>query len=199
MGNAPQLKPKTSTSTDLANEIMALARHPGAGGFYDDLYEPEPTAPLVGELPQTTKGFSTFFKVAQVNDELGLVIGWGIVCKDGGQDYYDVQKNHIPEKAMVEATLDFSKGQRMASEQHERMGAGMIVFSFPMTGEFFKALWSDPDTGLMLPGMPPTPPKTGWIVGCAPDKAMLAKFKSRELTGFSIGGEHVEIDGKPVQ
>ena len=30
-------------------------------------------------------------------------------------------------------------------------------------------------------------------------KAMLAKFKSRELTGFSIGGEHVEIDGKPVQ
>jgi hypothetical protein len=132
------------------------------------------------------KSFESFFKVSGVDEGLGLVFGWGIVCKVDGNDYYDVQKNNIPEDAMVEATTDFMKGQRMAGEQHVRMDAGSIVHSFPLTTEIAKAM-----------GIGTT--KTGWMVACAPDKAMLAKFKANELTGFSIGGAHIEIDGKAVQ
>lgn len=129
--------------------------------------------------------FATFFKAAGVDEGLGLVYGWGIVCKENGVDYYDVQKNHIPEPAMVAATTEFMKDSRMAGEQHARMDAGTIVHSFPLTTEIAKAM-----------GLETT--KTGWMVAAAPDAAMLAKFKSGDLTGFSIGGEHLELDGQPV-
>ena len=74
----------------------------------------------------------------------------------------------------------------MAGEQHSRMSAGTIVHSFPLTTEIAKAMGVSSD-------------KTGWMVACAPDPAMLAKFKSGDLTGFSIGGRHLELDGKPVE
>lgn len=133
------------------------------------------------------KGITTYFKVSGVDQGLGLVFGWAIVCKDEtGADYYDVQKNHIPEKAMVEATTDFMKSNREAGEMHSRMAAGTVVHSFPLTGEIAKAM------GI-------TTKKTGWMVAMAPDPTMLSKFASGEYTGFSIGGEHIEVDGKPVQ
>jgi hypothetical protein len=136
------------------------------------------------------KGFQTFFKVSGVDEELGLVFGWGIVCKEDGVDYYDVQKNHIPEDAMVEATTDFMKSARVHGDMHERgtgpdMPAGMVVHSFPLTTDIAKAMGIDTK-------------KTGWMVATAPDKAMLAKFKSGEYQGFSIGGEYIEIDGRRV-
>ncbi len=148
--------------------------------------EAERVADLRTNAGAVNKGFAAFFKVSGVDEDLGLVFGWGIVCKEAGVDYYDVQKNHIPEPAMVEAVTDFMKGQRMAGEQHSRMDAGTIVHSFPLTTDIAKAM-----------GLETT--KTGWMVACAPDPAMLAKFKSGELTGFSIGGQHLEIDGKAVQ
>ena len=37
-----------------------------------------------------------------------------------------------------------------------------------------------------------TTKRTGLLVGLRPDAAMLAKFKSGELSGFSIGGERIE-------
>lgn len=137
------------------------------------------------------KSFGTFFKVSGVDQGLGLVFGWGIVCKDEtGADYYDVQKNHIPEPAMVEATTEFMKSERVHGDMHKRgtdasMPAGMVVHSFPLTTEIAKAM------GIVTK-------KTGWMVATAPDPEMLAKFASGEFTGFSIGGEHLEIDGQPL-
>lgn len=136
------------------------------------------------------KGFDSFFKVSGVDEGLGLVFGWGIVCKENGVDYYDVQKNHIPEDAMVHATTDFMKSARVHGDMHVRgtgpeLAAGMVVHSFPLTTEIAKAMGIGTS-------------KTGWMVATAPDKAMLAKFKSGEYTGFSIGGDYIEIDGKPV-
>lgn len=134
---------------------------------------------------------SSYCKVAGVNAELGLVFGWGIICKVGGVDYVDVHKNHVPEEAMVEATTEFMKSARVAGDMHERgttpeLAAGCVVHSFPLTTEIAKAMGIE--TG-----------KTGWMIAMAPDAAMLAKFKSGEYTGFSIGGEHIEIDGMPVE
>ena len=141
----------------------------------------------IGEIPTSlAKGFTSYCKVAGVDEEHGLVFGWGIVCKDGGKDYFDVQGNHIPEGAMLKAVTDFMGGEREAGEQHVRMGAGTVVHSFPLTTDIAKAM------GIDAGG------KTGWMVAVHPDRAMLAKFKSGELGGFSIGGDHIELDGKPV-
>lgn len=122
-----------------------------------------------------------FFKVAGVNEDLGLVFGWGIVCKEGGEPYVDTQNDHIPEEAMVRAATDFMKNSRAAGDMHSRMGAGSIVHSFPLTAEIAKAMGIECD-------------RTGWMVAAAPDPAMLAKFKSGEYTGFSIGGEALDGD-----
>ena len=156
---------------------------PGVGDVHVD-------APLGGKkkLPAddeaVEKSFSGFFKVSGVDEGLGLVFGWGIVCKEAGVDYVDVQGNHIPEDAMVEATTEFMKSSRQMGEMHVRMDAGAVVHSFPLTTEIAKAMGITTD-------------KTGWMIAAAPDKAMLAKFASGEFAGFSIGGEHIEIDGKP--
>lgn len=140
----------------------------------------------VDQALKSANSVKTYFKVSGVDQGLGLVFGWGIVCKEGGQDYYDVQGNHIPEGAMVEAVTDFMKSGRMAGEQHSRMKAGTIVHSFPLTSDIATAMGIGTN-------------KTGWMVAMAPDPALLAKFKSGEMTGFSIGGEHIEIDGKPIE
>jgi hypothetical protein len=137
------------------------------------------------------KKFESFFKVSGVDEGLGLVFGWGMICKEDGKDYFDTQQNHIPEDAMVEATTDFMKSARVHGDMHVRgteaeMPAGMVVHSFPLTTEIAKAM------GLSTN-------KTGWMVATAPDPAMLAKFASGEYTGFSIGGDYIEIDGKPVR
>jgi hypothetical protein len=118
----------------------------------------------------------TFFKVSGIDADLGLVFGWGIVCKEGGKPYVDTQGDHIPDEAMVKASTEFMKNSRMAGEMHARMGAGTIVHSFPLTGEIAKAMGIDCD-------------RTGWMVAAAPDPEMLAKFKDGTFTGFSIGGE----------
>jgi hypothetical protein len=64
---------------------------------------------------------------------------------------------------------------RMASEMHTGADRGSYVFAFPLTTEIAKALGIETQ-------------KTGLLVAVKPDADMLAKFKSGELTGFSIGG-----------
>jgi hypothetical protein len=132
------------------------------------------------------EGFETFFKAEAVSPELGCVFGFAIVCKKGGADYVDVQGNHVPEGPMLQAVDEFMKGERMASEQHARMNAGEVRYSFPLTTEIGAALGIACD-------------RSGWLVGVACDDQLLKRFKAGELTGFSVGGHHIEIDGKPVQ
>lgn len=194
----PEYTPHITISQSLPDgfDPSTITPYQGAIHLGPELFQPVKENAMDGIVE---KGFETFFKVAGVDEDLGLVFGWGIVCKEHGQDYYDVQKNHIPEPAMVHATTDFMKGQRMAGEQHMRMDAGSIVHSFPLTGEIWKAMFTDHATGAMMGGLPESPPKSGWMVASAPDAAMLKKFKSGELTGFSIGGEHIEVNGKAIQ
>ena len=135
-------------------------------------------------MPET-ETFQTQADVLKVDAELGLVLGWAIICKEAGEDYFDLQEDHIPEDAMLEAATDFMIHSRIAKEMHQgdEQGDG-VVFAFPMTTEIAKAF------GI-------TTPKTGLLVGMKPGADMLEKFKSGELTGFSIGGRRItdeEVD-----
>lgn len=132
-------------------------------------------------MSQFTKANS---KAVKVDDALGLVIGYAIVCKDGGEDYFDLQGDHIPEDAMLNAWVDFAENSRQASEMHKAQSRGVVVGSFPLTSDIAKSLGIEAE-------------RTGMLIAMKPDAAMLEKFKSGELTGFSIGGARIEDEAVP--
>jgi hypothetical protein len=124
---------------------------------------------------------NVYGQVAKVDDALGLVFGFAIVCNEGGQPYYDLQGDHIPEESMVKAAADFMQHSRVAKEMHAGEQVGGILFAFPLTTEIAKAM------GLGEPA------RTGLMVAMKPDSAeVLEKFRSGEYTGFSIGGQRLQ-------
>lgn len=116
--------------------------------------------------------------VFKVDDSLGLVFGWAIICKEAGQDYFDVQGDNIPEDSMLKAATDFMLDSRVAKEMHAGDQKGEYVFAWPMTSECAKAMGITTD-------------KTGLMVAAKFSPAILAKFKDGTLTGFSIGGQRI--------
>ncbi len=121
--------------------------------------------------------FST--TIAKADTDLGLVFGWGIICKIDGEEYFDLQGDSIPEDVMLDAVTDFMKSDRVAMDMHMGQDAilpGSIVHSFPMTEDIAKSF------GI-------TTSQTGWMVAMQPeDETILNKFATGEYTGFSIGG-----------
>lgn len=127
-------------------------------------------------------------KVRKVDESLGLVFGWAIICKVGGKDYYDWNVDHagahkgklvpenVTEDAMLKGAMHFMKDTaRPGNEQHAGPDVGTYVFAFPMTTDIAKAM------GI-------TTEQTGFMVGYHPTKAVLAKFLDGTYTGFSIEG-----------
>lgn len=124
--------------------------------------------------------FSISAEIVKVDETLGLVMGFAIVCEEHGKPYFDKQGDHIPESSMLEAALDFMENSRLAKEMHVGDGKGTVVFAWPMTGDVAKAFGITIDrTGLMI-AMRPS------------DDAMLEKFRDGTYTGFSIGGKRIE-------
>lgn len=117
-------------------------------------------------------------KVAKVDNSLGLVFGWAIICTEDGEPYVDTQDDYIPDEAMLAASTDFAKGRREGGDMH-RCADGRIVHTFPLTAEVAKAF------GIKCN-------KTGLMIAMEPTPETLAKFQSGERTGFSIGGERVD-------
>lgn len=118
-------------------------------------------------------------QVLKIDDDLGIVFGWAIVSKEAGEDYYDVQDDHIPEDAMLKASAEFMMDRRVAKEMHIGDAKGTIVFAWPLTSDIAKAMGIECS-------------KTGLMIGMKPDSAeLLNKFKSGEYSGFSIGGERL--------
>ena len=127
-----------------------------------------------------TEQFSTGAKFVKVDEELGLVLGFAIICKENGEDYFDVQDDHIPEDSMLKAATDFMIDSRMAAEMHQGEERGQVVFAWPMTTEIAKAF----DIEI---------PRTGLMIAMKPDNdEMLEKFRNGDFTGFSIGGLRLE-------
>lgn len=119
--------------------------------------------------------FSRFTKAESVNDALGLVFGWGIICDQDGTDYIDVQGDHITQDCMLKCAADFMANSRLGNEMHAGPDSGSYVFAFPLTAEIAKAF------GLETK-------KHGLMLAYKPTPDVLAKFKSGEYTGFSIEG-----------
>lgn len=129
--------------------------------------------------------FTASSQIAKVNDELGLVFGYAVVCKEldlskaaGDRvmvEHYDTQGHHIPEEVMLKAATDFALNSRASKDMHKGEAVQTAVFNFPMTEEIAKAL------GITIE-------KSGWLIALKPTPEILAKYKSGEYTGFSIGG-----------
>ena len=115
----------------------------------------------------------------KVDEGLGLVFGFAIVCKENGEPYFDVQQDHIPEDAMLKAAADFMQNSRVASEMHDGSDIGRVVFAFPLTEDIAKSLGINS-------------PRTGLLIAMKPAADVLEKFISGEYTGFSIGGARLE-------
>lgn len=123
----------------------------------------------VSDIAKTTE-------ILKVDDELGLVFGYAMVCKIDGEPHFDLQGHHIPEDTMTRVLAKFMQGDVVAKDMHTGEQIGTYVFAFPMTTEIAKSL----DIQVK---------QTGALVAMKPDSAdMIAKFKSGERTGFSIGG-----------
>lgn len=123
------------------------------------------------------KEFSITTDICKVDDSLGLVFGYAMVCKIDGEDHFDLQGDHIPETTMLKTLTAFMEsGNTMAKEMHSGEQVGKYLFAFPLTSEIAKALDIEAK-------------QTGAIVAMKPDNAStLNKFKTGEFTGFSIGG-----------
>ena len=117
--------------------------------------------------------------VTKVDDQLGIVFGYAIVCQENGRDYYDIQGDFIPEESMLRAAAGFMAGRRTAKAQHAGAPVGQVVFGYPLTKDIAGAL----DIQIS---------RTGFVVGMKPDDAdTLEKFATGEFTGFSIGGRRI--------
>jgi hypothetical protein len=124
--------------------------------------------------------FETTANIMKVDDSLGLVFGWAIVCKEFGEEYFDLHNDHIPEDAMLKAAADFMEKSQVAKEMHDGPAVGQILFAFPLTEDIAKSFGLHTNrTGLMIAMKP------------ASDD-VLEKFRSGEYTGFSIGGSRIE-------
>lgn len=124
------------------------------------------------------KPFQITCEIEKVDDELGLVFGWGIICTEDGEPYFDLQGDHIPPASMMKAARDFQLHSRNTDDMHDNVTQGTVVFSFPMTKQVAEAYGIECN-------------REGWMIAADPGPDVLAKFKSGEYTGFSIGGERI--------
>jgi hypothetical protein len=139
-------------------------------------------------------GSVTKAAVLKVDEGLGLVFGWAVVCTEKGEDYFDLNVDrdgphkgkripeNIPEDEMLKMALDFSENTDCpGNEMHDGPNIGKHVFLFPLTADIAKALNIVTE-------------KTGLLIAYKPSPEVLAKFKSGEYTGFSIEGNHVNSE-----
>ncbi len=118
-------------------------------------------------------------EVFKVDEELGLVFGWGLISQVDGEDYWDLGGDHIPEDAMLKSVTEFMMNGSVAKEMHAGDEKGVVLFSWPLTTQIAKAM------GITSKYM-------GWMIAMKPHTPeILEKFKSGEYTGFSIGGLRV--------
>lgn len=125
-------------------------------------------------------------QVIKVDTQLGLVLGWAVICKKNGEAYFDSQGDHIPEESMLEAAADFMQHYRIGKDLHRISPAGTIVFAWPLTDEVAKAFDIETD-------------QTGLMIAMKPNAELLEKFRSGEYKGFSIGGKRVPEHTEEVE
>ena len=114
-------------------------------------------------------------RVAKVDAELGIVMGWAFTSTVDGAAFFDLQGDAIDENQIVKVAADFMLAGGASDEMHDGDGTGRVVFCWPLTAEIAKALDIACD-------------KTGLLVGIKPAADVLAKFVDGTYSGFSIAG-----------
>jgi hypothetical protein len=122
-------------------------------------------------MPESTNKIA----VVKVNNELGLVFGYAIVSSINGEDYYDLQGDHISDSEILKAATTYMSGDRAVKEMHREDTDGKVIFAMPLTKDIAEALEIQT-------------PIHGLLIGMKPSKEVFAKFKNGEYKGFSIGG-----------
>lgn len=128
-------------------------------------------------------GVSATARVAKLSDELGLVFGWALTTKADGVDYFDLQGDNVTEDDLIKIAAEWMSDGGAADTMHDREQDGRAVFCMPMTTEVAKAVYGDKVGGELG--------TYGLLVAIRPSPEDFAKFKSGELTGFSIDGTGV--------
>ena len=128
-------------------------------------------------------------EILKIDETLGLVFGFAVICKVDGEDYYDTQGDHMTESGTLEAAADFVKHSSVSTDMHGRESDGQtptpdgeVVFVFPLLSDIAKSL--DIVT-----------PKTGLLIAMRPSPEVFEKFRSGDYTGFSIGGRRLPDEG----
>lgn len=125
-------------------------------------------------------------------DALGVVFGWGIVCTEKGEEYWDTQGDHIPEESMTKATTTFMLEHRDAKLMHQGRVVGKVLHSLCLTADVAKAAYGD-EIGTLMAAH-----KTGWFVGVKFDDPEVTElYRKGTLTGFSIGGFYITSETAP--
>lgn len=128
---------------------------------------------------------TTTARAVKFSDELGLVFGWALTTKANGAEYFDLQGDNIVEDDLIKVAAAFMEAGGAADTMHDRQRDGRVVFAMPLTAEVAKAFGIETDTH-------------GLMVALRPSAEDFAKFKTGELTGFSIDGmgERTAVDKK---
>lgn len=91
----------------------------------------------------------------------------------------DLQGDIVRDDQLEEAAVSAVKKNIPAGYEHERMGVGRLIASFPLTREIQKGL------GFALPNG-----RSAWVVGYEiTDPSVWASVVNGELAGFSLGGK----------
>ncbi len=115
-------------------------------------------------------------KVAKLSDELGLVFGYAFASSlDGGTTPYVDAQNDAIDPDFLKAAMDFVAGGGATDINHDGHQDGRVIFAWPLLPDINMALGIESKT-------------VGLAVAIKPSAATFAKFKSGELTGFSIEG-----------
>lgn len=157
-----------------------------------DLYTSDQVEQIIKRLTEEVNGGATLisveptpkleaeFNYLKFNKRLGLIFGWAIVSKIGGQEYYDLQGDHIPEDSMLEAATDFMQKRRTLKLMHKGEQKGDVVFAWPLTDEISKAMGVKSQISGLMIAVKPT------------SKKLIEAAENGELQGFSIGGLRLE-------
>lgn len=146
---------------------------------------------------------ATYSKICKVDRRRGIVIGYGLVCKERGADgemhaYFDRDRHgpeHVTEDAAFDASLDFAKSDRVLGLMHEDEPGDMAKREIKR-GTVVEQFFIDEDIAKSL-GM--TIERSGIIIGVKPDDPrVLDDFENGKLTGFSIRGDRISGDVQPV-
>jgi len=105
----------------------------------------------------------------------GIAYGYAMMSTESdGSDHFDSYGDNIPQDEIVKASIDFMENSRVAKDMHDGDAVGSVAFAMILDDEIREAIAKTSGEGLFI-GMQ------------LPDE-LYEKAKSRERTGFSIGG-----------